>query len=329
MTEPIDPFDALHTGLDHVAPDPQFAAQLRALVERSLTPIAPAFAPDPVVLATRSPSEATMSLPPAPLSPYLSVAGAAAAIDWYVVVLGAIETLRFAGDDGRVGHAELAIGSARLMLADEYPEIDFVGPVTRGGTTVTLHLEVADVDHTHRRAVAAGARSEREPADQGHGNRNATMVDPYGHRWMLSQTIDTERAAAAERERGVGGNGEAWTVTLRPPVEPGYLVLHTADLARSSAFYGSLFGWNVGGGNMEGGGHVENTMFPLGFAPEGDDAVTTSVYFRVDDLDRYVDATIALGGRVLSRSEFPSGPNAACEDDQGRRFDLWKPAPGY
>lgn len=270
-----------------------------------------------------------MSTMPAPLSAYLSIAGAEAAIDWYIDVFGAIETLRFAGDDGRIGHAELTIGDARLMLADEYPEIDFVGPITRGGTTVTLHLELADVDHTHDRAVAAGAVSERGPADQGHGNRNATVVDPYGHRWMLSQTIDADRSAAAARERGIGGDGNAWKVTARQPVEPGYLVLHTDDLARAGAFYGALFGWVVGSGSVDGGGHVENTTFPLGFAPPGENALVTTVYFRVDDLEHYAAATVALGGRVLSRSEYPSGANAACEDDQGRRFDLWKPAPGY
>ena len=131
---------------------------------------------------------ATPTIVQSPLSPYLMVAGAADAIDWYREVFGAIETTRFVGDDGRIGHAELLIGRAVLMLADEYPELDLVGPIARGGTSVSLHLEVA-VDDTYARAMAAGASSVRGPEDQFHGNRNATIIDPFGHRWMLSQPI--------------------------------------------------------------------------------------------------------------------------------------------
>ncbi len=143
--------------------------------------------------AESSATAAATVAPTQALVPYLAVAGAAEAIDWYRDVLGAIETTRFVGDDGRVGHAELTIGTAKIMLADEFPEMDVVGPSTLGGTTVALHLEVVDVDYSHQRAVAAGATSVREPADQGHGNRNATILDPFGHRWMLSQVINAER----------------------------------------------------------------------------------------------------------------------------------------
>lgn len=132
------------------------------------------------------------------LSPYLAVGGAAAALDWYREVLGAIETMRYTGDDGRIGHAEVMIGGAKIMLADAYPEAGHHEPLHYGGTPVSLHLEVVDVDYTFARALAAGGDAEREPADQGHGNRNAVFHDPWGHRWMLSQPVEADRVVAAD-----------------------------------------------------------------------------------------------------------------------------------
>ena len=319
------PFLDLRLPTTPLAPRPAFAGELRRRIEDALAPTIPTDPEEPTMTTTPTPTAA-------PLAPYLAVSGAAAAIDWYTDVLGAIETTRFVSDDGRVGHAEIIIGGARVMLADEFPEIDVVGPLTLGGTTVALHLEVVEVDHTYQRAVDAGATGVRAPADQGHGNRNATILDPFGHRWMLSQPIDTARAEAAATERGPGGDTTAWEVTGRAPVEPGYLVLHTADRARGEAFYGALFGWQAEGG------HVANTRFPLGLADDADPGTPdgpagngprTTVYFRVDEIEPYARQVEALGGRVLVRNDLPSGANAECVDDQGVRFDHWRPAPGY
>ena len=85
------------------------------------------------------------------------------AIDWYREAFGAVETIRFVGDDGRVGHAEICIGGANVMLADEYPELEVVSPTTLGGTPMTLHVEVPDVDAVYERVVAAGARVPAPP----------------------------------------------------------------------------------------------------------------------------------------------------------------------
>jgi uncharacterized glyoxalase superfamily protein PhnB len=324
MPEPTDPFDGLRSFTVPRSPRPEFAAALRRRIAAALDPDhAPEADP------TEEPAMATPTAVRTPLAPYLMVGAAAHAIEWYRDVFGAIETTRFVGDDGRIGHAELDIGGAPVMLADEYPELDLVGPIERGGTSVSLHLEVADVDRSYRRAVEAGARGVREPADQGHGNRNATIVDPFGHRWMLSQPIDAGRTAVAARERGVGGDGSTWTVTGRAPVEPGYLAMRSSDLDRTRAFYGALFGWQIEAGNVPGGGHVANTRFPKGFAPPAADAPEVVVYFRVDDVDAYAERVVALGGRVLATDDYASGRGAACVDDQGHRFDLWNPAPGY
>ena len=323
MAPDRDPFDDLRLPQVPLAVDRAFAARLRRQIEAALTPTQETAMTDPIATTTATttatPDAVTGS---ATLSPYLAVLDAASAIDWYRDVFGAVETLRYVGDDGRVGHAELSIGSATIMLADEYPEMGVRGPVSYGGTPVMLHLQVTDVDHTYSRAVGAGAEAQRPPADQGHGNRNATIVDPYGHRWMLSQAIDPERAIAADTADPDAGAGR-FTITGRAPVEPGYLVLHSADVERAKAFFGALLGWRA-----EPGGHVENTHFPLGLTGPAD-AGTTSVYFRVDDIEPYAAQVIELGGRVIARTEYPSGANAECEDDQGYRFYLWKPAPGY
>lgn len=284
--------------------------------------------------STNTPSATGQQAAASVLVPYLAVTGGAAAIDWYRDAFGAIETSRFMGDDGRIGHAELSIGTARVMLSDEYPEIGVTGPATLGGTSVTLHLEVVDVDYTHRQAVAAGATSQRPPADQGHGNRNATIVDPFGHRWMLSQPIDAGRATAAAQEGGVGGNGADWKVTGRTPVEPGYLTFPTKDLARARSFYGALFDWEIEDGNVPGGGHIANTRFPMGIREttaddDGTSGQSTTVYFRVDDIETYATKVEELGGQVLSRNDYDSGGNAECHDDQGERFDLFRPNAGY
>jgi PhnB protein len=119
-------------------------------------------------------------------TPYLSIRDAARALDFYRDAFGATERSRLMQPDGRVGHAEIMIGEAQIMLADEFPEMGFKGPLAFGGTPVTMHLYVADVDAFTARAVAAGATLERPVADQFYGDRSGTIVDPFGHRWMIA-----------------------------------------------------------------------------------------------------------------------------------------------
>ncbi len=126
--------------------------------------------------------------------PYLCVRGAAAAIDFYVKVFGALEILRLSEPGGRVGHAELKFGPATLMLADEFPEYGIRSPLTVGGTGTTIHLHVRDVDTLAVQAVAAGATMVMEPTDQGHGERQCRIRDPFGHEWLLGHEIEKARA---------------------------------------------------------------------------------------------------------------------------------------
>jgi PhnB protein len=120
------------------------------------------------------------------VTPYLIVKGGAKALDFYARVFGAVEHERIQDPTGKVGHAEIAIGTSRLMLADEHPEIDALSPTTVGGTPVSLHLYVEDVDAVVARAVAAGATLIRPVADQFYGDRVGGIADPFGHRWFIA-----------------------------------------------------------------------------------------------------------------------------------------------
>jgi PhnB protein len=118
--------------------------------------------------------------------PYLSIRGAAAAIEFYKKAFGATESMRLAQPDGRIGHAELQLGDSRFMLADEFPDMDFRSPLSMGGSPVHIHLYVDDVDAVVSRAVGAGAKVIRPVRDEFYGDRTGTVADPYGHVWHVA-----------------------------------------------------------------------------------------------------------------------------------------------
>ena len=133
--------------------------------------------------------------------PYLTVSPAADAIDWYVDALGAVVVGEpFMMDDGRVGHAELALAGGVFYLADEYPEIGVKAPEPQA-VSVSLMIEVADTDAALARAIGKGATVNQD-AREAHGSRNATIIDPFGHRWMLSGPVTgATRSDPARRRR--------------------------------------------------------------------------------------------------------------------------------
>jgi len=146
----------------------------------------------------------------AEVTPYLSIRGAAKAIDFYRKAFGAKEIMRMPGPEGKLGHAEISIGGSRVMLSDEYAGMDFLGPESRGGTTVHLHVYVKNVDATVKKAVAAGARLTREVAEQFYGDRLGTVADPFGHVWHLAThvrdvSMKEMKRRAAEMAAGAGG----------------------------------------------------------------------------------------------------------------------------
>jgi PhnB protein len=133
------------------------------------------------------------------ITPYLVIKGAAAAIDFYKQAFGATEIMRMPQPDGRVGHAELKFGDSVVMLADEYPELQVVGPKTLGNTSVGLLLYLDDVDKAVERAVSLGATIKKPIADQFYGDRTGTIEDPFGHKWTLAVHIEDVTSLISQR----------------------------------------------------------------------------------------------------------------------------------
>ena len=138
------------------------------------------------------------------VTPYLSIEGAAEAIDFYCDVLGATERMRMAGPDGKIGHAEIEVGSSIIMLSDAAPEMNHPSPKALGGSSVFVMVYVEDVDDAFARAIKGGAKELSPVQDQFYGDRTGQFEDPWGHRWSLASHVEDvppdemeTRAAAA------------------------------------------------------------------------------------------------------------------------------------
>ncbi|UZF55522.1 VOC family protein [Gordonia polyisoprenivorans] len=326
-----DPFAVLRAsdtpGWDApVAPDPAFAARLRDRLERGVTlpkgilmsdASRPArFAPGADTTIDNAVNAAAVSAPAAsPVErpgalPYLTVRGARQAIDWYRDNLGArLRGEPIVMDDNRIGHAELEIGDGVLYLADESPDLGLRGPQP-GHVSVSLMLPVADTDEALAHAQRGGAAVTREPYDA-YGTRSATIIDPFGHRWMLTGPART--AVTAERVR-VG--------------DIVYLSLQTPDRERAARFYGAVLGWEYDPETRQ----VTNIGHRLGIF-DGDGygtAGTLYCVYAVEDFDRARAAILAAGGRVGEISTVARDGYLVMDavDDQGVAFSVHVPDPG-
>ena len=120
------------------------------------------------------------------VTPYLSIKGAAQAIEFYKRAFSATELFRLVAPSGEIGHAEIKIGNSPIMLADPCEEGPFRNPQSLGGSSVGLHVYVEDVDALFVQAVDAGAKAVRPVQDQFYGDRTGTLEDPFGHVWFLA-----------------------------------------------------------------------------------------------------------------------------------------------
>ncbi|HEX5495265.1 MAG TPA: VOC family protein [Mycobacteriales bacterium] len=301
-----DPFDALRAPAIPVDPDPAFASRLRARIERALT------LPRGVTMSQLPQPTVDIATPPAPVGaaiPYLIARDARQALDWYVDVLGGQRR----GEpvmmpDGRLGHAEIAFPAGVIYLADEHPEIGVAAPV-RDAASVSLVLTVPDLDATVSAAVAAGGRLTRA-AYQDHGHRSATVVDPFGHRWMLQTPLTAEPVSASPRHGDLG-----------------YASVWVPDVGRAAAFYQSVLGWTYAPENRPDGRRVTGTTPSLGLHG-GHPRNTLFCAWAVNDIADAVTRIRAAGGQATEPEATPHGLLAECTDDQGTAFAVYQPPGG-
>jgi predicted enzyme related to lactoylglutathione lyase len=231
--------------------------------------------------------------------PYLSVANARAAIAWYTDALNAnLVGDPIVMDDGRIGHAEIAIADGVLYLADEHPEYGLKAPAP-GAVSVSLMLHVDDTDAALHRAREHGAAVEREVYEN-YGTRNATLIDPFGHRWMLSGPV----AASVGIRHG----------------DIGYVSIWTPDAHRAAAFYGHVLGWTY-----DPDGHrVTNTELPTGISAA---AGLPSLFccYAVDDVQAARAAIAEAGGVPGEIRHTGYGVLLDATDPQGAAFAVYQP----
>jgi PhnB protein len=123
------------------------------------------------------------------VTPYLTVRGAAQAIEFYQKAFGATPSVVMPSPDGKIMHAEIRIGDSVVMLADENPQMGNNSPQTLGGATAGIMLYTENVDQAFERAVKAGATAQMPPADMFWGDRFGSLVDPFGHKWSMATHI--------------------------------------------------------------------------------------------------------------------------------------------
>jgi uncharacterized glyoxalase superfamily protein PhnB len=135
------------------------------------------------------------------ITPHLTVRGVAQAIEWYGRAFGANELYRNLAPDGEhIMHSELLLGDSRFFVVDEFPHMPF-SPDTLGGSSVTLHLYVEDVDAMFDKALDAGATAIMPVQDCFWGDRYGILVDPFGHRWSIASRLE-DLSPEEQRRRG-------------------------------------------------------------------------------------------------------------------------------
>ncbi|MCX6471382.1 MAG: VOC family protein [Corynebacteriales bacterium] len=232
--------------------------------------------------------------------PYLTVGDGRAAIEWYTGVLGGrLRGEPITMDDGSVGHAEIEIGGGVVYLAETSPDLGLAAPAP-GAVSVSLMLAVPDTDRAVAAARAGGATVQREPYE-GHGSRTGAIIDPFGHRWMLTGPTRSQAVSRARR-------GDLIYPSLCVP-----------DVEAAVRFYGSVLGWRYDPETRQ----VTNLGHRLGISSLGDVRTVFCVY-AVDDLDTTRAAIVAAGGRDVTE---PGGHPGSLDavDDQGTRFAVYVP----
>jgi PhnB protein len=244
--------------------------------------------------------------------PYLVVRDARAALDFYRDAFGATETYRLTEPGGgRVGHAEMRLGEASWMLADEHPEYGTQAPASPGAAGVSLHFYVPDVDAFVARAEAAGATVTKRPTDEFYGDRSSRLVDPFGHVWGVATHKENVAPTEVQRrfEKLVGEPGAAPAPSSRPAARPGFHAVTPYLQVRRPAelldFVKTVFGAveTMRATGSAGGMHAEvrigDSMVMIGGMESLATETPAALYLYIPDVDAAFERALAAGATSL------------------------------
>jgi len=274
---------------------------------------------------------------------YMCVADASAAIEFYREAFGAKELMRLTEPDGRIGHAEIQIGNAVVMISDEYPDYGTVSPQTIGGSSVKIHLDVTDVDTFAERAIAAGATLVRPIEDQFYGDRAGQIADPFGYTWIVAthqKDVPVEEMQKEldkwNQERSAKYSDEASGIKEprmrrenRHAVTP-YITVHKPaeliDFVTES--FGAIEHFRATG--SAGGMHAEvsigDSIVMIGGA-EHIQPMPTAIHLYVPDVDQAYERALRAGAKSLMPvADQPYGERSGgVEDVHGNRWYIATP----
>ena len=274
-------------------------------------------------------------------TPYLSVRDAAAALEFYKKAFGATEVTRLMQPDGRVGHAQIDIEGARIMLADEFPEFGFKSPESLGGSPVHIHLDVKDVDTMAQRAIAAGAAVVRPVEDQFYGARSGQFRDPFGFIWSISthkETLSTEEMQRRMDEMSRKEAGPATKKYVREgfhSITPYLVVPRVAQLIEFlKGAFGAEERFRVNRPGTEVIMHAElkigDSMLELADANDQFPPTPATMILHVDDVDTVFERAVDAGATVwqpVTDQEY-GARSATVQDASGNRWSISKPSAG-
>lgn len=271
------------------------------------------------------------------VSIYLTVTNAAAAIEFYRDAFGAKELWRLTEPDGKIGHAQLEIGNAIIMLADEYPDHGALSPLSIGGSPVKIHLDVTNVDAFAQQALRAGATLIRPIQDQFYGDRSGQLRDPFGYTWIVAthqkdvpladmqkqfdeftqtQTSDEVNESSPKDPTGMRKGFHTVTpyFTVRKPAELIEFVTQAFGAVEHFRTTGSA-------GGMHAEVSIGDSIVMIGGA-EHISPMPAAIHLYVRDIDdAYKRALEAGATSLIEPADRPYGErSAAVEDAQGNRW---------
>ena len=306
-------------------PRDEFKKHLKDTLIRSNEMSSPVMKPEPALPSLRV---------------YLCFNNAAGAIEYYKEAFGAEELMRLAEPGGKIGHAEIKIGEAVIMMSDEYPEYGALSPQTIGGSPMKLHLSVPDVDSFVAKAIRFGANLLRPVEDQFYGDRSGHIKDPFGYTWVIA-THQRDVPADELQKQFDEFTEKGETKETPSPSKPSYkregfhsvtpylTVERPAELLEFTrkAFLATELGRTTGSaGGMHAETRIGDSMLMIG-GGVGLEQRPTAIHLYVPDVDDAYRRAIEAGATSLFEpADMPYGERSgAVQDPTGNRWYIATP----